>query len=130
MAGPGVAARWSHRTGTPVLIVGRAVAPKAFSSAGVPFETLRSYLLSLPGIPDEVADQLRTFNGDGSTLPLPVPADRFTTSSAVVNGKPATVLATRERSVAGVVWVEDGMLTVVAGALDTDEVLSVARGLR
>lgn len=131
-AGPGVAVVWSHKAGPPTLVVGRAVAPTAFSSSpsGIPFETVRDHLLSLPGLPKDVAAALRTFNTDGSALPLPVPADRVTTSSATVHGEPATVLATRDRSMAAVVWVGDGVVTVVAGALDTDEVLSVARGLR
>jgi hypothetical protein len=129
VAGPGVAQVWTSNTGAPALIVGRAVAPSAFSS-GVPFETVRDYLLSLPGLPDEVAAQLRRFTADGTTLPLPVPADEVTTSSAQVNGAPATVLATRDRTIAAVVWVEDGVVTAVAGALDADEVLSIARDLR
>ena len=129
VAGPGVAAIWS-KSGIPVMIVGRAVAPRAFSASGVPFETMRDYLLSFPGLPKAVAAPLRTFNADRSTLPLPVPAERVTTSSAQVNGEPATVLVTRDRSLAAVMWVKDGVVTVVAGALDADEVLSVARGLR
>ena len=128
-AGPGVAQIWTSSAGTPALIVGRAKAPTGFSS-GVPFETVRDYVLSLPGLPDHVADQLRAFAADGSTLPLPVPAEHVTTSTAQVDGAPATVLATRDRSLAAVVWVQDGRVTVVAGSLDTDEVLSVARGLR
>jgi hypothetical protein len=40
------------------------------------------------------------------------------------------VLATRDRALAAVVWVDDGVVTAVAGSLDTDEVLSIARGLR
>ena len=91
---------------------------------------MRDYLLSLPGLPDDVAAQLRTFTADGSTLPLPVPADQVTTSSAQVDGVPATVLATRDRTLAAVVWVDDGVVTAVAGSLDADEVLSVARELR
>ena len=43
---------------------------------------------------------------------------------------PATVLVTRDRTVAAVVWVDDGVVTAVAGSLDDDEVLSVARELR
>jgi len=128
-AGPGVAEIWSQSTGQPALVVGRAVAPTAFSS-GVPFETVRDYLLSLPGLPDDVAAQLRTFAADGSTLPLPVPADQVTTSSARVDGVPATVLVARDRTVAAVVWVDDGVVTAVAGSLDSDEVLSIARELR
>ncbi len=129
VAGPGVAQLWSSGSGGPGLIVGRAVAPTAFSS-GVPFETVRDYLLSLPGLPEDVAAQLRAFTADGSTLPLPVPSDYVTSTTEDVGGQSATVLATRDRTVAAVVWVEDGEVTVVAGPLGTDEVLAVARGLR
>ena len=129
VAGPGLASIWTQGTGVPSLIVGRAVAPKGFSS-GVPFETARDYLLSLPGLPENVAAQLRTFAADGSTLLLPLPADEVTTSPAEVDGAPATVLATRDRTIAAVVWVDDGVVTAVAGSLDRDEVLSIARELR
>lgn len=129
LAGPGVAQVWPSSAGVPALVVGRAVAPTAFAS-GVDFETLRDYLLSLPGLPDDVAAQLRTFAGDGSTLPLPVPADEVTTSATEIGGSPATLVVSRDRTLAGVVWVEDGQVTVVAGSLDDDEVLTIARGLR
>ena len=128
-AGPGVVQTWSSDAGAPALVVARAVAPTAFSS-GVPFDTVRDYLLSLPGLPDDVAAQLRTFTADGTTLPLPVPADEVTTSSAEVRGSPATVLETRDRTLAAVVWVADGTVTAVAGSLDADELLTVARDLR
>jgi hypothetical protein len=129
VAGPGVAQVWSSSAGAPALLVGRAVAPTAFST-GVEFDTMRNYLLMLPGLPDDVAAQLRTFTADGSTLPLPVPSDQVETSSAQVHGEPATVLVARDKTMAAVVWVDDGAVNVVAGSLDTDEVLAVARGLR
>ena len=128
-AGPGLAEVWRSTSGVPALVVGRAVAPTAFSS-GVPFETVRDYLLSMPGMPEDVATQLRTFAADGSTLPLPVPSDEVTTSATDVNGSPATVLRSRDKTIAAVVWVDDGVVTAVAGSLDPDEVLSIARGLR
>jgi hypothetical protein len=129
VAGPGVAVSWSESRGIPALVVARVQAPTAFSS-GVPFRTARDYLLALPGLPDGLAEQLRTFTGDGTTLPLPVPAQFATTSSAKVDGHPATVLATRDGALTGVVWVEDGVVTAVAGSLSEDEVLEVAEGLR
>jgi hypothetical protein len=128
-AGPGVAAVWSQPTGVPTLVVARVVAPTVESS-GVPFETVRDYLLSLPGLPDSLADQLRDLSADGGTLPLPVPADLVTTSTADVDGTEATVLTSTNGLFAGVVWVEDGVMTGVAGSLSADELLSVARGLR
>ena len=91
---------------------------------------MRDYLLSLPGLPDKVAEQLRAFAADGSTLPLPVPADRVTTKPGKVNGAPATVLETQDGMLAAVVWVNDGVVTAVAGSLNTNEVLTIARTLR
>ncbi|MGY2084295.1 hypothetical protein [Blastococcus sp. SYSU DS0539] len=128
-AGPGVAAMWSQPTGVPTLVVARVGAPKMFSS-GVPFETVRDYLLSLPGLPDGLADQLRDLSTDAATLPLPVPTEMVTSSTADVDGSEATVLTSRNGLFAGVVWVEDGVMTGVAGTLSTDELLTVARDLR
>jgi hypothetical protein len=128
-AGPGLAATWSEDRGVPALVVARVTAPTA-SSSGVPFQTARDYLLSVPGIPDRLADQLRAFPDGDSTLPLPVPAELVTTSTADVAGAEATVLASRDGSMTGVVWVSDGVVTAVGGLLSEDEVLTVARGLR
>ena len=129
VAGPGVAATWSEGRGIPALLVARVAAPTAFSS-GVPFDVARDYLLSLPGLPDDLAAQLRGFTADGTTLPLPVPAELVSTSTAPVDGHDATVLASRDGTMTGVVWVSDGVVTAVAGTLSEDEVVAVARGLR
>jgi hypothetical protein len=127
-AGPGIAEVWSEARGVPAMIVGRAVAPTVDSS-GVPFATARDYLLSLPGLPEQLASQLRSFSGDATTLPLPVPAGLVASSTAGVQGVSATVLTSRDGTMAAVVWVKDGLVTAVAGALGADEVLSVANGL-
>ena len=128
-AGPGVAQVWASSADVPALLVGRAVAPTA-SSSGVRFEVVRDYLLLLPWLPEEVAAQLRAFAADASTLPLPVPDDRATTRTDEVDGVPATVVSANDGSFAAVVWVDDDVVTVVAGSLDDDEVLAVARRLR
>ncbi|OAA18325.1 hypothetical protein UG55_11153 [Frankia sp. EI5c] len=129
VAGPGVARVWPSAAGMPALIVGRAVAPKAFSS-DVPFETVRDYMLSLPGLPDHVARQLRAFTADGATLPLPVPTDDVTTTTVDLDGVQATALASRDGSFAAVVWVDEGVLSVVGGSLSTKELLPIAGKLR
>ncbi len=128
-AGPGFAAVWTQARGVPALIVARVVAPTAYSE-GIPFPTAVDYLLSLPGLPDAVAAQLRGFSAAGTTLPLPVNSRYLTSSATDVGGVPATVLTSRDGLLTGVVWVHDGVVTAVAGSLSTDEVLSVARGLR
>jgi hypothetical protein len=128
-AGPGLAAVWSAGRPAPALVVARAVAPRAYSS-GIAFSTARDYLLSLPILPANVASQLRNFSGDGTTLPLFMSVEELTSSSADVNGQRATVFASRDGVLAGVIWVDDGVVTAVAGSLSADEVLGVARGLR
>jgi hypothetical protein len=128
-AGPGLVAVWKQAHGRPAMIVGRGVAPTAYSS-GIPFETARDYLLSLPGLPADLASQLRAFSEDGTTLPLIVKAWKETSFSTDVGGTPATVLTRRDGTLAAVFWVEDGVVNVVAGTLSADEVLAVARGLR
>lgn len=127
--GPWLSARWTEERGVPSLLVARSAAPTVLSS-GVSFDTARDYVLSLPGLPPELADQLRSLSGDGTTLPLRVLSERMTSSPADVNGLPATVLTSRDGVLSGVVWVSDGVITTVAGSLSADEVLTVARGLR
>ncbi|MBE2315052.1 hypothetical protein DVA67_003635 [Solirubrobacter sp. CPCC 204708] len=129
VVGPGVATIWPGNSGLPALMVGRAGAPKVFST-GVPFETARGYLLSLPGLPEDVAAQLRRFGGADGTFPIPIPADQLTTSTTDVGGTRATVFRTRDGALSGVVWVRDERVNLVAGTLSEDEVLTVARGLR
>lgn len=126
-AGPGVAAVWQSGSGAPALLVGRAVAPTAETS-GVDFATARDYLLSMPGMSPELADQLRAFSEDG-TLPIPVLSGQVESETTDVDGSTATVLTDADGLMSGVVWVEDGVMTAVAGTLDTDEVLDVARAL-
>ncbi|MFI6316440.1 hypothetical protein ACIBG8_02920 [Nonomuraea sp. NPDC050556] len=127
--GPGLAAAWSANRPFPALVVARAIAPTVESS-GVPFAAARDYLLSLPGLPENVAAQLRGFSGDGTTLPLFTAMEKTTSSPADVNGRPATLLITRDRTMAAVIWTEGGTVTAVAGTMSGDEVLSVARDLR
>jgi hypothetical protein len=127
--GPRLAAVWSEARGVPALVVTRAAAPTVDSS-GIPFETARDYVLSLPGVPPDLAAQLRDLSADPGTLPLRVLSDRMTSSPADVGGVPATVLSSRDGVMAAVVWVDGGFVTAVAGSLSADEVLSVARGLR
>ncbi len=79
---------------------------------------------------EQTASLLSDFYGGGTTLPLPFATDEVSTTTADVEGTEATVVTSRDGLWAGVVWVEDGVVTAVAGSLSDDEVLSVARGLQ
>lgn len=129
VAGPGVMQVWNADSGLPALAVGRAAAPTVYSS-GIDFDTARDYVLSLPGLPADLVSQLSAFAGDGTTLPLPLPADLVSSAPAEVNGTPAQLLTSRDGAVTAVVWVQDGIVTAVGGSLSADEVLTVAQDLR
>ncbi|MFC7272647.1 hypothetical protein ACFQS1_01535 [Paractinoplanes rhizophilus] len=124
-AGPGLAAIWAEGHGVPAMVVARVAAPVVYST-GIPFETARDYLLSLPGLPESVATELR----GTAALSLIVKGASETTATVDVNGVPATVLALKDGTMAGVVWVDGGYLTGVAGSISADEAVGVARGLR
>src|SRR3712207_3129995 len=66
-AGPGGAAMWAQPTGGPTLVVARVGAPTVDSS-GAGFDTVRDYLLSLPGLPPSLADQLESLSEQRGTL--------------------------------------------------------------
>ncbi|GAA1860406.1 hypothetical protein GCM10009687_29440 [Asanoa iriomotensis] len=127
-AGPGFAVMWAAERPFPALVVARAVAPSAYST-GVPFATARDYLLSLPILPANVAAQLRSFSSDGTTLPLFMSVEHMTSTATDVGGVPATLLTSKDETLAAVVWLEGNVATAVAGPLRGDEVLAVARGL-
>ncbi|WP_430785611.1 hypothetical protein [Actinoplanes sp. G11-F43] len=127
-AGPAAATVWPGGTGAPALVVGRVVAPRAFST-GVPFATARDYLLTLPGLPASIAGQLDAFT-EGTTLPLLVRAGTETTSTAEVNGVPAVVKSSADGAFSAVFWVRDGHVNAVGGSLSAAEVLRVAEQAR
>ena len=114
---PGVAEIWTQAAGVPALVVARAVAPTAFSS-GVPFDDVRDYLLSLPGLPADLATQLRSLHRGRVDAAAARAGDLATTSPAEVDGAPATVLAPGTAAMSAVVWVDDGVVTAVAGVAE------------
>lgn len=126
--GPAVAEVWGYGSAVPSLVVVRAKAPTA-ATQGASFPAVRDYVLSVPGISPQLAAQLRTVTGDGTTLPIPVPKDLATSSQVDVGGVQATVVESRNRLGVAVIWVDGGALNVVLGPLSKDEVLAVARGL-
>jgi hypothetical protein len=96
-AGPGVAAVWSEARGVPALVVGRA--PRPPPSPPRPVRHRPRLPAVAAGFPADLATQLATFDGDGTTLPIPVPVEMVTSTTADVDGTEATVLATRDGTV-------------------------------
>ncbi len=129
-AGPAVIAQYAAAGGPPVpaLAVGTMRRPTA-RSTGASVSQIEAFLLGQPGIPPQLAEEIRLLGDLRTTLPVPVPSGAAV-RSVQIHGWPGVLLADSSNAAAAVVW-EDGagLLHVVGGILDPQDVLNVARQL-
>jgi hypothetical protein len=129
--GPGVVVQYGsagHASGTGKLatLVIAAMRRPAATSTGATASQLEAFLLSQPGLPAGLAQEIRLL---GTTaLPVPVPPG-MSDQNVTVNGSPA-VLLTGSGVTSGVVWEgSDGVVRGAAGLLNQTDILHVARQL-
>lgn len=97
------------------------------TSTGATTSQLESFLLSRRGIPADLARQVRLLGNLGSVLPIPVPPGA-TATHLRVDGSPAVLLSFSSGAASAVIWEShDGIVHAVAGLLNTQDVLNVAR---
>jgi hypothetical protein len=129
-AGPAVVALYTGTGGANVPTLGIATMRRPTAqSAGASLSQIEAFLLGQPGIPPQLAEEIRLLGDLRTTLPVPVPSGA-SARSVQVNGRPGILLADSSNAAAGVVW-EDGrgLLHVVVGILDSQDVLNVANQL-
>ncbi len=114
---------------TSVLVVAQAAAPRV-SSNGASVREIESYLLSMPGIPPQLAAEIRMIGDPETTLPIPIEVDRQTAERVMVQGVPGLGIMDNTGLGSGVVWQRNGTIYAVAGALPAADVLAVANSLR
>ena len=129
-AGPALIEVWGFAGGSgmnvPTLVIAQTRVPTVDSN-GATTAQLEDYLLSQPGVPPELAAQVRAIKDPSTTLPIPIPAGLATTESTQINGTPATLI--KAVLGAGVVWVKNGVIYAVGGQLTPDQVLAIATSL-
>ncbi len=110
----------------PTLVIAQTRVPTV-DSTGASTAQLEDYLLSQPGVPPELAAQVKAIKDPSTTLPIPIPKGLATTESTQVNGTPAVLI--KAVLGAGVVWVKNGVIYAVGGQLTPDQVLAIATSL-
>jgi hypothetical protein len=99
----------------------------AATSTGATTSELENYLLARPGIPSDLVRQVRLLGNLGTVLPVPVPPGA-TATHLRVNGAPAVLLSVASGGASAVIWEShDGTVHAVAGLLDSQDILNVAR---
>ena len=126
--GPGIVVQYGGSAGVnspPTLVIATVQRPVA-TSTGATASQLEAFLLSRPGLPPGLAQEIRAL---GTTaLPVPVPPG-VTSRHVTVGGSPA-VLLTGSGVAAGVAWESgNGVVHGAAGLLNQTDIIHVARQL-
>jgi hypothetical protein len=106
-----------------VLAMRRPVA----TSSGATTSQLEAFLLSRPGVPAGLAQEIRLLGDPSRILPVPVPSG-VAAAQVRIAGAPGILVADPSGAVSGVIWEgRDGIIHAVAGLLDRKDILNVAR---
>jgi len=110
------------------ILIGQSGEVTAEVDGKVGLDELRSYLLSVPGLPDGAVRDMRALQNWEHAFPIPVPAG-INWQNTTVRGNPALVLADGTGLGSGVIWNRNGRLYGVAGNVPSADVLRLANGL-
>jgi hypothetical protein len=129
--GPALLEAWGLSIGAnqnqvPTLVILQTRVPTV-DSTGATAAELEAYLLSQPGVPPDIAAQIKAIKDPSTTLPIPIPKGLATTDSVQVNGAPGVLI--KAVLGAGVVWTKKGVIYAVGGQLTPDQVLAIATSL-
>jgi hypothetical protein len=112
----------------PRLAIGQSPAPTV-TATGAAVPELERYLLSLPGVSPELANAIRAIGDPTRTWPIPLPVQRVSSHPVQVHGVTGLAIGDSTGLGSGVVWVNNGVVYVVAGTYKESEILAVAGSL-
>jgi hypothetical protein len=95
----------------------------------VGLDEMRDFLLSLPGLPQPVVNQLRQIKSWNQTLPIPVPVDQINWKSTDFNGHQGLLLNDNSGVGSAAIWYENRHMYGVAGSLRADKLKAIAESL-
>lgn len=111
------------------LIVGQAGELVVDVEGKVTLDEMRDFLLSLPGLPQPVVNQLRQIKSWNQTLPIPVPVDQINWKSTDFHGNQGLLLNDNSGVGSAAIWYESGHMYGVAGSLKADKLKAIAESL-
>lgn len=110
------------------LVFAQARVPRA-TSTGASIATLENYLLSMPNVPPDVAQQLRAITDPQTTLPVPFRIDRQQAANVDVDGVRGLSIGDQTGLGSSIMWQKNGIIYFVAGPLKQSDILDLANTL-
>jgi hypothetical protein len=90
---------------------------------------MRDFLLSLPGLPPAVVNQLKSMPSWNNTLPVPIPVDQVNWQKVKIKGNDGLLLNDNSGVGSAAIWHADKHLYGVAGSLKATELMKVAESV-
>ena len=112
----------------PSLAIVQMTTPKV-NSSGASIQDLESYLANLPGIPADLAAQIKAIGDPATTMPVPLPTGQGSHQVKIGN-ETGLFVGDSTGLGAGVIWQHSGILYAVVGTLSEGDVVAVANSLR
>lgn len=111
----------------PSLAIVQMTTPKV-NSSGASIQDLESYLANLPGIPADLAAQIKAIGDPATTMPVPLPTGQGSHQVKIGN-ETGLFVGDSTGLGAGVIWQHSGILYAVVGTLSEGDVVAVANSL-
>ncbi len=96
---------------------------------GLDVNALANTLASMPGVPPQLAAQLRSADLN-HTLVIPVTDTQTVKNGTFINGNASTLIAQNDGSGAVAMWFNSGILYIVAGTYDGNTIEKVAQSVK
>jgi hypothetical protein len=114
----------------PQLVVGKSGSPVVTTSSQITVRQIEDYIKTVPGVSQQLKDALTAIGDASTTMPIPVPVEFATSFPVTVKTTIKGVgLGDNTGVGAGVVWVDGGMVYVVAGTIKLDVATEIANSL-
>jgi len=113
-------------TNEPDLIIGEAGQLTVDVQGNVTLPELRDFLLKLPSMPADVANQLSHIDDWSNTLPIPVPVNMATASQVSIDGASGLIIDDNSGVGSAAIWQKNGHLYGIAGTLKAKDLQPLA----
>ena len=113
----------------PQLVVGVSSAPTAVSTQ-VTVKQMEDYLLSLPGVSNELKAAIKAIGDPSTTLPIPIPVQYATSRTVTIQGVQGVALGDNTGVGSAVIWVKNHVVYAVAGSIKQSDAIDIANNLK